>query len=69
MFAVKVFSLLGTQCLCQVAASCIMFNKLAMDPACYVDVDLTMQGAFDYASKVGNRTINQLVERAGHNLR
>jgi hypothetical protein len=46
-----------------------MFNKLAMDPACYVDVDLTMQGALDYASKVGNRTINQLVERAGHNLR
>ena len=69
MFAVKVFSLLGTQCLCQVAASCNMFNKLTLDPACYVDVDLTMPRTSDYASKVGNGTINKLVQRAGHNLR
>lgn len=70
LFAVKLFSLLGTQWLCRVAASCKMFNNLAMDPACYVDVDMTMIVAYDsYASKVGNPYVNKLVQRAGHNLR
>lgn len=47
-----------------------MFNNLAMDPACYVDVDMTMIVAYDsYASKVGNPYVNKLVQRAGHNLR
>ena len=66
MDAVKVFSLLGTQSLCQAAASCNMFNKLAMDPACYAEVDLTMRGPL---SKVGNRTVSKLVHRAGQCLR
>lgn len=63
---VKVFSLLSTSSLCQAAASCNMFNRLAMDPGCYVDLDLTMQGPL---RKVGNRTVSKFVNRAGQCLR
>lgn len=43
-----------------------MFNRLAMDPGCYVDLDLTMQGPL---RKVGNRTVSKFVNRAGQCLR
>ncbi|XP_024377940.1 F-box protein SKIP17 isoform X1 [Physcomitrium patens] len=62
---VKVFSLLGTQSLCQAAVACSMFNRMAMDPACYVEVDLTMRGLVT----VGNHTVSKLVHQAGQCLR
>ncbi|KAH9785832.1 F-box protein SKIP17 [Citrus sinensis] len=37
---IKVFSMLDTQSLCHAAATCSMFNKFAMDPLCYANIDL-----------------------------
>lgn len=59
---VKVFSLLGTQSLCYAAATCTMFYKLSVDPACYADVDLTTRG-------VSNMTVLKMVQRAGQCFR
>lgn len=59
---VKVFSLLGTQSLCYAAATCTMFYKLSVDPACYADVELTTRG-------VSNMTVLKMVQRAGQCFR
>eukprot|EP00250_Pteridium_aquilinum_P013515 c21383_g1_i4 orf=103-918(+) len=61
---IKVFSLVGMHSLCQAAASCSLFNKVAMEPACYSDIDLT-----DRNLRVDNNTVAKLIERAGKHLR
>ncbi|XP_057860349.1 F-box protein At4g02760 isoform X2 [Cryptomeria japonica] len=58
---VKVFSLLGTQTLCYAAATCTLFNKSAMDPVCYADIDLTSS---DFKI-ISNMTVSKMVQRAG----
>ncbi|KAH9301885.1 hypothetical protein KI387_013468, partial [Taxus chinensis] len=58
---VKVFSLLGTQTLCFAAATCAMFYKSAIDPACYADIDLISSGF----KIVSNITVSKMVQRAG----
>ncbi|XP_077213642.1 F-box protein At4g02760-like isoform X1 [Tasmannia lanceolata] len=60
---VKVFSMLDTQSLCHSAATCSMFNKCAMDPLCYANIDLT-----SIVPKVNNTVVCAMIHRAGKNL-
>ncbi|XXG46147.1 hypothetical protein AAC387_Pa02g1064 [Persea americana] len=60
---VKVFSALDTQSLCHAAATCSMFNKCAMDPLCYANIDLT-----SILPKVNNTVVCTMIQRAGKNL-
>ncbi|OVA12592.1 hypothetical protein BVC80_9013g48 [Macleaya cordata] len=60
---IKVFSMLDTQSLCFAAASCSMFNKCAMDPMCYANIDLT-----SVVPKVNNTVVCTMIQRAGKNL-
>ncbi|KAL5980873.1 hypothetical protein ACLOJK_028793 [Asimina triloba] len=60
---VKVFSALDTQSLCHAAASCSMFNKCAMDPLCYADIDLTSA-----VPKFNNAVVCTMIGRAGRHL-
>uniref|UniRef100_A0A1J3JA94 F-box protein SKIP17 n=1 Tax=Noccaea caerulescens TaxID=107243 RepID=A0A1J3JA94_NOCCA len=75
---IKVFSMLDTKSLMQVAACCTMFNKSAMEPLCYSHIDLTT--AFAHADdgvvctmKVDTKSLMQvkslLLQRAGKELR
>ncbi|XP_068652390.1 F-box protein At4g02760-like isoform X2 [Aristolochia californica] len=61
--SVNVFSMLDTQSLCHVAATCRMFNKCAMDPLCYTNIDLT-----SVVPKVNNGVVNLMIRRAGKYL-
>ncbi|XP_057963929.1 F-box protein SKIP17-like isoform X4 [Malania oleifera] len=56
----RVFSMLDTQSLCYAAATCLMFNKCAMDPLCYADIDLTT-----VVPKVNNGVVSTMIHRAG----
>ncbi|XP_058073729.1 F-box protein At4g02760-like isoform X2 [Magnolia sinica] len=58
-----VFSALDTQSLCHTAATCSMFNKCAMDPLCYANIDLT-----SIVPKVNNTVVTMMIQRAGKNL-
>ncbi|PON84210.1 F-box domain containing protein [Trema orientale] len=60
---IKVFSMLDTQSLCHAAATCSMFNKCAMDPSCYANLDLTAN-----AAKVNNAVVSTMIHRAGKSL-
>uniref|UniRef100_A0A2P2KCG8 F-box domain-containing protein n=4 Tax=Rhizophora mucronata TaxID=61149 RepID=A0A2P2KCG8_RHIMU len=60
---IKVFSLLDTQSLCYAAASCSMFQKCAMDPLCYANIDLTT-----VVPKVNNAVVSTMIQRAGKSL-
>ncbi|KAJ0982295.1 hypothetical protein J5N97_010550 [Dioscorea zingiberensis] len=60
---VKVFSMLDTRSLCHAAATCLMFNKFAMDPLCYANIDLTA-----VVPKVNNMVVSTMIQRAGRNL-
>ncbi|XP_038682422.1 F-box protein SKIP17-like isoform X2 [Tripterygium wilfordii] len=60
---IKVFSMLDTQSLCFAAASCSMFNKCAMDPLCYANIDLTT-----VVPKVNNAVVSTMIQRAGRVL-
>ncbi|KAJ6832444.1 F-box protein-like isoform X1 [Iris pallida] len=60
---VKVFSMLDTQSLCRVAATCSAFNKCAVDPLCYTNIDLTTT-----VPNVNNTVVSTMIQRAGKNL-
>ncbi|CAL2280842.1 unnamed protein product [Prunus armeniaca] len=60
---IKVFSMLDTQSLCYAAATCSMFNKCAMDPSCYANIDLTT-----VVPKVNNAVVSTMIQRAGKAL-
>ncbi|XP_031400514.1 F-box protein At4g02733-like isoform X2 [Punica granatum] len=61
---IKVFSMLDTQSLCYAAATCSMFNKCAMDPLCYTNIDLTT-----VVPKVNNAVVSTMIQRAGKAMR
>ncbi|GMH02689.1 hypothetical protein Nepgr_004528 [Nepenthes gracilis] len=61
---VKVFSILDTRSLCNVAATCRMFHRCAEDPLCYADIDLRT-----ITPKVNNAIVSTMVQRAGQVLR
>ncbi|CAA7038123.1 unnamed protein product [Microthlaspi erraticum] len=61
---IKVFSMLDTKSLMQVAACCTMFNKSAMEPLCYSHIDLTT--AFAHAD---DGVVRTMIQRAGKELR
>ncbi|OMO77694.1 hypothetical protein CCACVL1_14886 [Corchorus capsularis] len=60
---IKVFSMLDSQSLCYAAAACSMFNKCAMDPLCYANIDLTT-----VVPKVNNAVVSTMIQRAGKSL-
>lgn len=60
---VQVFSMLDTQSLCHAAATCSMFNKFAMDPLCYANIDLRT-----VVPKVNNAVVSTMIHRAGKSL-
>ncbi|GLU07552.1 hypothetical protein SLE2022_245070 [Rubroshorea leprosula] len=60
---IKVFSMLDTQSLCYAAATCSLFNKCAMDPSCYANIDLTT-----VVPKVNNAVVSTMIQRAGKAL-
>lgn len=55
--------MLDTQSLCYAAATCSMFNKCAMDPSCYANIDLTT-----VVPKVNNAVVSTMIHRAGKAL-
>ncbi|KAK3415801.1 hypothetical protein EUGRSUZ_H01469 [Eucalyptus grandis] len=59
----KVFSMLDSQSLCYAAATCSLFNKCAMDPLCYTNIDLTT-----VVPKVNNAVVSTMIQRAGRAL-
>ncbi|MBA0686201.1 hypothetical protein Goari_013816 [Gossypium aridum] len=61
---IKVFSMLDSQSLCYAAATCSMFNKCAMDPLCYSNIDLTT-----VVPKVNNAVVSTMIQRAGKSFR
>ncbi|XP_068647392.1 F-box protein At4g02733-like isoform X2 [Aristolochia californica] len=61
--SVNVFSMLDTQSLCHVAATCRMFNECAIDPLCYTNIDLT-----SVVPKVNNGVVSLMTKRAGKYL-
>lgn len=60
---IQVFSMLDTQSLCYAAATCSMFNKCAMDPSCYANIDLRT-----VVPKVNNTVVSTMIQRAGRTL-
>ncbi|XP_030462171.2 F-box protein SKIP17-like isoform X2 [Syzygium oleosum] len=60
---IKVFSMLDSQSLCYAAATCSLFNKCAMDPLCYTNIDLTT-----VVPKVNNAVVSTMIQRAGRAL-
>ncbi|KAI3839175.1 hypothetical protein MKX03_032805 [Papaver bracteatum] len=61
---IKVFAMLDTQSLCSTAATCWMFNKCAMNPLCYADIDLTT-----VVPRVDNAVVATMIHRSGKRLR
>ncbi|KAH7284469.1 hypothetical protein KP509_34G055400 [Ceratopteris richardii] len=61
---IKIFSQVGIYSLSQAAASCNLFKKVAMESACYREIDLTDQNL-----RVNNSTVAKLIKRAGQCLR
>ncbi|RDX80633.1 F-box protein, partial [Mucuna pruriens] len=61
---IKVFSMLDTQSLCYVSATCSLFSKCAKDPLCYANLDLTT-----LVPKVNNAVVATMIQRAGKALR
>ncbi|XVF21759.1 hypothetical protein REPUB_Repub12eG0117700 [Reevesia pubescens] len=55
--------MLDSQSLCYAAATCSMFNKCAMDPFCYANIDLTT-----VVPKVNNAVVSTMIQRAGKSL-
>ncbi|KAH6818834.1 hypothetical protein C2S51_002437 [Perilla frutescens var. frutescens] len=61
---IKVFSLLDTQSVCHAAATCSFFNKCAVDPLCYSNINLTT-----IVPRVNNIVVSTMIQRAGKVLR
>ena len=51
------------QSVCSAAATCSFFNKCAMDPLCYADIDLVT-----LVPKVNDATVSKMIQRAGNAL-
>ncbi|RID45739.1 LOW QUALITY PROTEIN: hypothetical protein BRARA_I02442 [Brassica rapa] len=60
---IKVFSVLDTKSLMQVAACCTMFSKFSMGPLCYSHIDLTT--AYTHVDDV---VLCTMIHRAGNKL-
>ncbi|PWA37154.1 F-box domain, cyclin-like protein [Artemisia annua] len=60
---VKVFSMIDTQSVFNAAATCSYFNKCAMDPLCYADIDLVT-----LVPKVNDAAVSTMIQRAGNAL-
>ncbi|XP_076941448.1 F-box protein At4g02760-like [Bidens hawaiensis] len=60
---VKIFSMLDTQSVCYVAATCSFFQKCAMDPLCFANIDLAT-----LVPKVNNAVVSTMINRAGDAL-
>ncbi|KAL7601940.1 F-box protein At4g02760 isoform X1 [Lactuca sativa] len=61
---IKVFSMLDTQSVCYAAATCSFFQKCAMDPLCFANIDLAT-----IVPKVNNAVVSTMIHRAGGALR
>ncbi|XP_071719703.1 F-box protein At4g02760-like [Rutidosis leptorrhynchoides] len=61
---IKVFSMLDTQSVCYAAATCSFFQKYAMDPLCFANIDLAT-----LVPKVNNAVVSTMINRAGGALR
>ena len=59
----QVFSMIDKQSVCYVAATCSFFNKCAMDPLCYADIDLVT-----LVPKVNDAVVSTMIRRAGNAL-
>ncbi|XP_024974211.1 F-box protein At4g02760-like [Cynara cardunculus var. scolymus] len=57
---IKVFSMLDTQSVCYAAATCSFFQKCAMDPLCFANIDLAT-----LVPKVNNAVVSTMIHRAG----
>lgn len=55
--------MLDSQSLCYAAATCSLFNKCALDPLCYSNIDLTT-----LVPKVNNAVVSTMIQRAGKAL-
>lgn len=55
--------MLDTQSVCYAAASCSFFQKCAMDPLCFANIDLTT-----VVPKVNNAVVSTMIQRAGKTL-
>ncbi|KAK9057308.1 hypothetical protein SSX86_022143 [Deinandra increscens subsp. villosa] len=61
---IKIFSMLDTQSVCYVAATCSFFQKCTMDPMCYANIDLAT-----LVPKVNNAVVSTMINRAGDALK
>ncbi|KAL8214949.1 hypothetical protein R6Q57_004398 [Mikania cordata] len=61
---IKIFSMLDTQSVCYVAATCSFFQKCTMDPLCYANIDLAT-----LVPKVNNAVVSTMIHRAGYALK
>ncbi|KAJ0946358.1 putative leucine-rich repeat domain superfamily, F-box-like domain superfamily [Helianthus annuus] len=61
---IKIFSTLDTQSVCYVAATCSFFQKCAMDPSCFANIDLAT-----LVPKVNNAVVSTMIHRAGDALK
>ncbi|KAI3829684.1 hypothetical protein L1987_03812 [Smallanthus sonchifolius] len=61
---IKIFSMLDTQSVCYVAATCSFFYKCTMDPMCYANIDLAT-----LVPKVNNAVVSTMIHRAGNALK
>ncbi|KAJ0807829.1 putative leucine-rich repeat domain superfamily [Helianthus annuus] len=59
-----IFSMLDTQSVCYVAATCSFFQKCAMDPSCFANIDLAT-----LVPKVNNAVVSTMIHRAGDALK
>ncbi|KAI7736554.1 hypothetical protein M8C21_031850, partial [Ambrosia artemisiifolia] len=59
-----IFSMLDTQSVCYVAATCSFFQKCAMDPLCFANIDLAT-----LVPKVNNAVVSTMIHRAGDALK
>ncbi|KAL4572039.1 hypothetical protein LXL04_018807 [Taraxacum kok-saghyz] len=60
---IKVFSLLDTPSVCSAAATCSFFQKCAIDPLCYVNIDLA-----GLNPEVNDAVVSTVIERAANAL-
>lgn len=56
--------MLDTQSVCYAAATCSFFQKCAMDPLCFANIDLAT-----IVPKVNNAVVSTMIHRAGGALR
>ncbi|GKA60432.1 F-box protein SKIP17-like protein [Tanacetum coccineum] len=59
---VKVFSMIDTQSVCNVAAACSFFHKGTMDPLCFANIDLVNN------AKVNDDVVSTMIQRAGNEI-